>query len=125
MKRILVLFAFVLTAGFASAQQAEATTVTPNQEKAKVKVVKMNKLLALTAEQQTSLEAIYVAMFNEIDAVNADVNKTQEQKDADIATIRSTKEKEVMALLTPEQQTKYTDMKQQRQQRRSGSTQDE
>jgi Spy/CpxP family protein refolding chaperone len=123
MKSILVLFAFILTSGFVSAQQAQTTALTPNQERAHVKAVQLQKLLALTEGQTASIETIYVAQFNEIDAINADVNKTQEQKDTEIATVRKTKDKEVMAVLTPEQQTKFTETKQQHKDRKNGNTQ--
>lgn len=119
MKRLFVLFAFVLTATFAHAQSTE--TPTPAAERAHSQAIRMQKQLALTAEQTTQIEAILLARHNEIDAVNADVNKTQEQKDTEIATIRGQKEKEMLAVMTVDQQSRYTEMKAQRAARNGGN----
>lgn len=116
MKRILVLFAFILTATFANAQATQAPA--PPTERAHTQALSYQKMLALTAEQLTQVEAIILAKINAIDEINNDATRTQEQKDADAATVRSQKEKEIMAVLTPEQQQKYTDIKNQRKQRK-------
>jgi len=119
MKRIFVLFAFVLTAVFA---QAQSTQVVENPtEKAHSQALKMKKQLGLSDEQTASVEAIVLARHNEIEAVKADVNKTQEQKDNEIALIRSTKEKEIQAVLTPDQLIRYNEIKAQREQRKKAA----
>jgi hypothetical protein len=119
MKRIFVLFAFILTATFAQAQSNQ-TTETP-AERAHTQALKMKKQLGLSDEQTASIEAIIIARHNEIDVVNADANKTQEQKDSDIAVIRSNKEKEIQAVLTPDQIVRYNEIKTQREERQKAA----
>jgi hypothetical protein len=118
MKRILFLFVLLVTAGIANAQTAQPVTTPTAQERAHSYAVRMQKQLALTEEQTTSVEAVALAKYNAIDAVKADPAKTQEQKDAEIAQIKSEKQKEILALLTPEQVTKYNEIRQQREQRK-------
>lgn len=126
MKRIIVLLAFVLTAGFVNAQSSEsATTTKPAAEKAHAKALQMQKLLTLSEEQTANVEAVYLAKFNAIESVKADASKTQEQKDAAIEQIRIDKENEMLALLTPDQVQKYNEIKQQRQERKQASGQAE
>lgn len=122
MKRIFVFFLLLATATIANAQ-AEATTAPTAQERAHVYAIRMQKQLALTDEQTTQIEAVALAKYNAIDAVKADAAKTQEQKDAEIAQIKSEKQKEILALLTPEQVTKYNEIRQQREQRKQNAGQ--
>jgi periplasmic protein CpxP/Spy len=124
MKRIFVLFAFLMTGVIAQAQTAQPATVSPVQERAHAHAVRLDKILTLTPEQMTQVEAITLAKLNAIDAVNADASKTQEQKDQEIADIRAQKETEILALLTPEQVTKYNEMKQQKLDRKETSGQE-
>lgn len=123
MKRIVALFAFILVATFANAQQAQTTT-SANAERAHSQAIRLQKQLGLTQDQVTKVEAVMLAKINAIDAVNADVNKSKEQKDTEIAQIRSDKEQELIAIFTPEQATKYAEMKAQRQQRRNATNQE-
>jgi Spy/CpxP family protein refolding chaperone len=123
MKRIIALFAFILVATFANAQTAQ-TAPTPAAERAHVQAMRFQKQLTLTEEQTTKVEAIILAKINAIDAVEADANKTEEQKEAESAQIRSDKEKEILALLTPEQIIKYNEMKNRRQERLSNPPQE-
>lgn len=123
MKRIIVLFAFILTATLANAQAA--ATPTPTAERAHTQALRWQKQLGLTEAQTTQVEAVITARIEAIDAINADATKTQEQKDADIATVRSQKEKEIMNILTPDQQAKYTEIKTQRKQRRNAGQNEE
>lgn len=122
MKRIFVLFLLFATATIANAQ-AEQTAAPTAQERAHSYAIRMQKQLALTDEQTTQIEAVALAKYNAIDAVKADANKTQEQKDADIAQIKSEKQKEILALLTADQVTKYNEIRQQRQERKQSAGQ--
>jgi Spy/CpxP family protein refolding chaperone len=124
MKRILFLFALIFSAGIANAQSSE-TPVTPAAERAHSSAMRMQKTLALTEEQRTQIEAIILQRINAIEVIKADASKTQEQKDTEIAQVRTQKEQEMLAVMTPDQVTKYNEMKAQRQQRRDGATQDE
>lgn len=112
MKRIFVLFAFILTATFVQAQTAQ--TPVSSTERAHTSALRLQKQLGLTAEQTASAEAVILARNAEMDAVKADANKTQEQKDSELAVIRANKEKDIQALLTPDQLIRYNEMKAQR-----------
>lgn len=119
MKRIIALFAFILTVTFVNAQAAQSPT--PIAERAHTESIRWQKQLSLTAEQTTQVEAVIVARMEAIEAIKADATKTQEQKDAAIATVRAEKEAAIMALLTPDQQAQYTAIKKQRQDRKNGT----
>lgn len=123
MKSILVLFAFVLTTTFVQAQTAQ-TPVSPT-ERAHTSALRLQKQLGLTAEQTASAEAVILARNAEMDAVKADVNKTQEQKDSELAVIRANKEKDIQALLTPDQLIRYNEMKAARAARKKATAEDE
>lgn len=123
MKRIFVLFVLLVTATVANAQATQTATPAPAAERAHSYAIRMQKQLALSEEQVTQVEAVALAKFNAIDAVKADASKTQEQKDAEIAQITSEKQKEILALLTPEQVTKYNEIRQQRMDRKQNAGQ--
>lgn len=118
MKRLFFLLAFVITTGVTYAQQTQTATVTPNEERAHSAALRYQKILALTEEQTTKVEGIILARIAAVDAVNADVNKTPEQKEADIAQIRKDKEAEIKAVFTPEQAAKYDQIKEDRKKRK-------
>lgn len=120
MKRIFVLFVLLVSATIANAQ-AEQIAAPTSQERAHSYAIRMQKQLTLTDEQTTQVEAVALAKYDAIDAVKADVSKTQEQKDAEIAQIKTQKQQEILALLTPEQVTKYNEIRQQRQERRKSA----
>lgn len=108
MKRIFVLFAFILTATFA---QAQSQTVESPTERAHTQALGLQKQLALTEEQTAKAEEIYLARYNAVQAIKADATKSQDQKDADIIAVRKQKDLEIIALLTPEQAAKYDELK--------------
>jgi Spy/CpxP family protein refolding chaperone len=118
MKRLFLLFAFIITTGVAFAQQTQTATVTSNEERAHSSALRFQKVLALTPEQTTQIEGIILARIIAVDAINADVNKTPEQKETEIAQIRKDKEAEIIAVLTPEQAAKYNQMKEDRKKRK-------
>lgn len=122
MNRIFVLFAFILTATFAQAQTAQVAE-NPT-ERAHSQALGLQKQLGLSAEQTTQAEAIYLARHNEVEAINNDANKSQEQKDADIVIVRKEKEKQIQALLTPDQLIKYNEIKTTRQNRKNAANQE-
>jgi hypothetical protein len=124
MKRIFVLFAFILTASFAHAQQASQAAPTA-AELAHSQALRLQKVVGLSEDQLTQAEAIFLSRNTEIEAIKADASKTQQQKDDEIALIRKSKEKEIMALLTADQLIKYNDYKAKRAARRNGGTEQE
>lgn len=117
MKRIFILFAFLLTTGFAYAQQTQTAPTPSKEERAHTTTLRYQKLLTLTPEQTVQVEAIVLARINAVEAVEADVNKTPEQKQTEIAQIRKDKEAEIQAVLTPEQLAKYNQVKEDRKKR--------
>jgi len=121
MKRIIILFVFLFTVAGAYAQ-AQQTPVSTAPERAHAYAIRMQKQLALTAEQTSQIEALFLAKITAIEAVNADATKTQEQKDVEVAKIRADKEAEIQAVLTPEQLAKYNQMKEDNKKRREEAT---
>ncbi|MCK6638676.1 MAG: hypothetical protein L6Q81_01230 [Bacteroidia bacterium] len=118
MKRIFILFAFLLTTGFAFAQQTQTAPAPTNEERAHTSALSFQKILTLTPEQTTQIEGIILSRINAIEVINADANKTPEQKQTEIAQIRKDKEQEILAVLTPEQLAKYNQLKEDRKKRK-------
>jgi protein CpxP len=123
MNRIIVLFAFILTATFAQAQAPQVAAENPT-ERAHAKALGLQKQLGLTEDQTVKAEAIYLARHTEVEAIKNDATKSQEEKDNATTIVRKEKEKEIQALLTPEQLIKYNEIKASRQNRK-GSANDE
>jgi Spy/CpxP family protein refolding chaperone len=67
--------------------------------------------LNLTEEQKTAIKPIMAAEANEIKAVGQDTSLSKEQKQTKIAGIREASDKQINALLTPEQQAKWAQLK--------------
>lgn len=110
MKRILAFFVILFTAATINAQTAQSTT-TPSQERAHMTAIRLQKTLALTEEQTAQVENIQLSKLAAIDAINLDATKTQEQKDAAIAQVKTDKETEMQAVFTPDQLAKYLQVK--------------
>jgi hypothetical protein len=110
MKRILAFFVILFTAATINAQTAQSTT-TPSQERAHMTAIRLQKTLALTEEQTAQVENIQLSKYAAIDAINLDAAKTQEQKDAAIAQVKTDKETEMQAVFTPDQLAKYLQVK--------------
>lgn len=125
MKRIFILFAFLLTTGLAYAQQTQTAPAPTNEERAHSSALRFQKILTLTPEQTTQVEAIILARIVAVAAVEADVNKTPEQKQTEIEQIRKDKELEIQAVLTPDQLTKYNQIKEDRKKRKETVEQQE
>jgi len=73
--------------------------------------IRLQKTLALTEEQTAQVENIQLSKYAAIDAINLDAAKTQEQKDAAIAQVKTDKETEMQAVFTPDQLAKYLQVK--------------
>ena len=67
--------------------------------------------LNLTDEQKTAIKPILVTEVNDITAVMQDNALSKEQKQTKIADIREASDKKINALLTPEQQAKWAQLK--------------
>ena len=66
--------------------------------------------LNLTPEQKTKIEAIEKTAADAVKAVKADTALTDEQKQTKIRELRKQANKDIMAVLTPEQQQKFKDL---------------
>jgi len=75
--------------------------------------------LNLTDAQKTAIKPILAAEVNEIEAVVRNNTLSREQKQTQIATIREATNKKINALLTPEQQAKWAQLKENAKQQRN------
>jgi len=71
----------------------------------------LSEKLNLTDEQKAAIRPILVTEANEIKAVHQDSSLSTEQKQAKIKEIRDNSREKINALLTPEQQKKFAEMK--------------
>ena len=122
MKRILAFFVILFTAATINAQTAQSTT-TPSQERAHMTAIRLQKTLALTEQQTAQVETIQLSKYAAIDAINLDAAKTQEQKDAAIAQVKTDKETEMQAVFTPDQLAKYLQVKEDAKKRKESAGQ--
>ncbi|HEU4716377.1 MAG TPA: hypothetical protein VFU15_01010, partial [Bacteroidia bacterium] len=120
MKRIILLFGILLS--FAAVRAQSATSAAPAdaptpQQKAHTQAMQMQKMLGLSDEQTTSVEALFLTRIQSIDQINNDATKTDQQKKEDIQKVRDQNETDVLAVLTPDQIAKYKQIKADRQNR--------
>ena len=71
----------------------------------------LSEKLNLTDEQKAAIKPILVTEANEIKAVHQDSSISDEQKQAKVKEIRDSSREKINALLTPEQQKKFAEMK--------------
>jgi Spy/CpxP family protein refolding chaperone len=71
----------------------------------------LSEKLNLTDEQKAAIQPILAAEVNDIKAVHQDSSLSTEQKQAKIKEIRDNSREKINALLTPEQQKKFAEMK--------------
>jgi Spy/CpxP family protein refolding chaperone len=121
MKKMMVILA-ALTFGCAVAFAASAPD--PNspahknkgqaaQRPARDFLQQLSEKLNLTDAQKTAIKPILAAEANEIKAVHQDSSLSNEQKQAKIKEIRDNSREKIKALLTPEQQKTFAEMKDQ------------
>ena len=125
MKRLLFVFGLLIAGVTVQAQTATATTQQSQptaKERAHNQALRMQKTLALSEAQTTQVEQVCLTSIQKIDAIKADASKSKEVKDQEIAQARNDKDAQIMAILTPEQVTKYKEMKAQRQQRKAAAS---
>ena len=75
--------------------------------------------LNLTDEQKTAIKPILATEVNDIKAVRQDNSLSQEQKQTKISGIREASDTKINALLTPEQQAKFAQLKEHAKQERN------
>lgn len=122
MKRILALLpVFLLLFISAQAQRPQTTETQTPQERAHSSAMRMKKVLELNDAQTTQVEAVILSRIQAIDRINADASLTPEAKEAAIQKVRTDKDAELQKILTPQQYTRYQEMKNEREQRKNAS----
>lgn len=122
MKRILALLpVFLLLVISANAQRPQTSETQTPQERAHSSAMRMKKVLELSDAQTTQVEAVILSRINAIDRINADASLTPEAKEAAIQKVRTDKDAELQKILTPQQYTRYQEMKNEREQRKNAS----
>lgn len=99
----------------AAAQTTERTPLT-TEERAQKWTDWMKKELTLTAEQEPRIHAINVKYADQMDDIKAEEGDRR-SKFKEVRETNKAKDEELKAVLTPEQFTKYTEKKQERQQK--------
>ncbi|MBT1710811.1 hypothetical protein KK062_21395 [Fulvivirgaceae bacterium PWU5] len=116
--KISMLLAVLIAGSFgqqATAQTAERTSLTA-EERAQKWTDWMKKELTLTAEQEPRVHAINVKYADQMDGIKAEEGDRR-SKFKEVRETNKAKDEELKAVLTPEQFTKYTEKKQERQQK--------
>lgn len=122
MKRILALLpVFLLLFISAQAQRLQTTETQTPQERAHSSAMRMKKVLELNDAQTTQVEAVILSRIQAIDRINADASLTPEAKEAAIQKVRTDKDAELQKILTPQQYTRYQEMKNEREQSKNAS----
>ncbi|GAB4136473.1 MAG: hypothetical protein Fur0041_10950 [Bacteroidia bacterium] len=119
MKKIAFLFAFLFSILAINAQNASS----PNQERAHVQAIRMQKSLALSQEQTDKVETVFLNHLNEFEKIKADQNLSKEQKEAEFKKNQESKDAELQKILTPEQFNRYQEMLKERREQRAQSGQ--
>ena len=120
---ILAVLGFGCSAAFAAAVRdvnapAHRNGAATTQRPARDFLQQLSEKLNLTEEQKTAIKPILAAEANDIKAVHQDTSLSTEQKTAKVKEIREAGREKINALLTPEQQKKFAEMKEQAVQRR-------
>ena len=113
MKRIILVFGLIF-----SLVSFKANAGTPtNAEKAHNQTLKMTKVLSLSADQQTAVEALLLSKLNEVDAINADETKDGAAKEKALEQLKTERDARLAEILTPTQYSTYLHEREVRQQR--------
>jgi periplasmic protein CpxP/Spy len=120
MKRIFALLpVFLLLVISAQAQRPAVSETQTPQERAHGSAMRMKKVLELSDAQTTQVEAVILSRIEAIDRINADAALTPDAKETAIQKVRTDKDAELQKILTPQQFTRYQEMKTEREQRKN------
>ena len=116
--KILTLLMMLIAGSFSHQATAQTTERTPltAEERAQKWTDWMKKELMLTAEQEPKIHAINVKYADQMDDIKAEEGDRR-SKFKEVRETNKAKDEELKAVLTPEQFTKYTEKKQERQQK--------
>ena len=98
----------------APVETSEAKPATASKKsggKLAAKLARVTAAVGLSADQQTQVMAIYKEEEKQIKAVKADKTLSKDQQTTKITAIRDAADDKIVALLTPDQQKKYTEYK--------------
>ncbi len=116
MKRLAILFALLVAFVANTFAQADAVPAPLQTEKAsrqdrKAKMKKAANQLGLSAEQKAKMKDIGLSLKGKMMAIKTDESLSKDQKKIQIGEIAKQHQADVKALLTPEQFTKWEEMK--------------
>ena len=114
-----MLFALVATTFAQTTQTPQATDPIEKKQKGKDKMQHANKdraadELGLNADQKAKMKEIRTTQQGKMKAIKSDQSLTKEQKKAQMQTAMTEHDNAIKNILTPEQQTKMTAMKEKR-----------
>lgn len=92
-------------------EERRARRVAPTGERVKQRMTELSEHLNLTEEQKKAIEPIIANEIKEIQALRADTTLSREEKIEKMKAIRQTTKEEINKVLTPEQQGKWTEAK--------------
>ncbi len=128
MKKLAMTGALVLSfAAFGAAQtntpdnsgtSANTNTTTTNTSTSKAERREAWKDLNLTADQKAQMKTIHQNARQQMQALKADTSLSKEQKKAKMKDIREDSDSKINAMLTPDQQQKFAQMRANRQNHR-------
>jgi len=97
------------------AEQSSQTAAQTGEMHAKVQefLQRVATELNLTDDQKAKIKPILQDEYNQLTAVHDDASMSQDQKLAKAKEIHATAKSQIQAVLTPEQQTKFAEMKEQ------------
>jgi Spy/CpxP family protein refolding chaperone len=116
--KITILLVVLLTTGLLTPSIAQTTERTPltAEERAQKWTDWMKKELTITAEQEPKVHAINLKYADQMDDIKTSEGDRR-SKFKDARATNQAKDEELKTVLTPEQFTKYTEKKQERQQK--------
>jgi periplasmic protein CpxP/Spy len=123
MKKLAIVFAFMFALVANTFAQADATPAPLKSEKEskadrkagkserKAKMKKAGDDLGLTSDQKAKMKELGQSLKGKMKAIKTDASLSKDQKKAQIGEVAKSHETELKAIMTPEQFTKYTEMK--------------
>src|SRR5690348_16670636 len=108
---VLPMAALAQTASTASGDNGNAAAAQTQKKERGERGEKFAKELNLTPDQQAELKSIRENMKQQAQAIKNDSSLTADQKKAKFKELRKSSHEQMMAKLTPEQQTKFQEMR--------------
>lgn len=105
MKQVILIIGLLFSFAMVNAQVAYTPTVEKptNEQKAHNQAMRMQKGLALTAEQTVKAEAIQLSRIQGVAAIKNDATKAENIKQSEIQAVNDAKDKELSEIMSAEQ----------------------